>query len=321
MRRNGQRKTAVFTALFLFLAFAMLSFLYYSPKEFTHSFLVNNTNVSSPPAGEVSISTKIPGFEKPFGESPEEDQRLLEHLQKSVLWPPSKEDYNLLQPNAAGNSEGGFITKHVIPKYFPNVTNGVFFEAGALDGETLSTTLYLERFKNWTGLISEMNPLGVDRIVQKKRKCWLAPACLSPTNTPSRMVMHSRYDPAHFYTTWGGTVSEKNKVKRGNPDTKKATELEIHAIVPCYPLTAILIAANVTSIDFFSLDLEGLELKVLKTINWDLINIKVIHMDLLHTDEGEDAVHTFLQSKGYKHVHGRGEPVLFVQEKFLNSLN
>ncbi|CAG0915056.1 unnamed protein product [Notodromas monacha] len=213
---------------------------------------------------------KIPGFNKTFGEDSEEDERLLKHLRNTVLWPPSSKPYNLLRKNVQENSEGSFITKHVIPKYFPTLEGGVFFEAGGLDGETLSTTLYLERFKNWTGMLAEMNPLGIDRIVQKNRKSWLAPACLSPTNTPSRVCV----------------------------------KICIYE-VPCYPVTALLLAANLDSIDFFSLDVEGLELKVLKTIDFQRIKIKVIHMDLLHTEEGEPAVHDFLKTKGFKHVHGR----------------
>ena len=45
--------------------------------------------------------------------------------------------------------------------------------------------------------------------------------------------------------------------------------------VQCFPLYSILLAVNRTRVDFFSLDIEGHELHVLKTIPWHKIDIKV----------------------------------------------
>ena len=48
-----------------------------------------------------------------------------------------------------------------------------------------------------------------------------------------------------------------------------------YAEVQCLPLYSILLALNTTTVDYFSLDVEGAELGVLKTIPWDKVNIKV----------------------------------------------
>lgn len=45
--------------------------------------------------------------------------------------------------------------------------------------------------------------------------------------------------------------------------------------VQCFPLYSYLLALNVTVVDYFSLDVEGSELNVLKTIPFDKIDIKV----------------------------------------------
>lgn len=45
--------------------------------------------------------------------------------------------------------------------------------------------------------------------------------------------------------------------------------------VQCFPLYSFLLALNKTTIDYFSLDVEGAELAVLKTIPWSKVNIKV----------------------------------------------
>ena len=41
--------------------------------------------------------------------------------------------------------------------------------------------------------------------------------------------------------------------------------------VPCYPVETLLYALNVTKVDFFSLDVEGQELAILKTIPFDKV--------------------------------------------------
>lgn len=45
--------------------------------------------------------------------------------------------------------------------------------------------------------------------------------------------------------------------------------------VQCFPLVSFLIALNVTTVDYFSLDVEGAEFAVLRTIPWEKVDIKV----------------------------------------------
>ena len=58
-------------------------------------------------------------------------------------------------------------------------------------------------------------------------------------------------------------------------------------LVQCLPLYSLLLALNRTTVDYFSLDVEGNELDVLRTIPWDKVNIRVsqanLEIDLLNT--------------------------------------
>ena len=63
-----------------------------------------------------------------------------------------------------------------------------------------------------------------------------------------------------------GRISEdQNRVEGG------------YGVIPvqCFPIYSILKALNRTTVDYFSLDIEGDELSVLKTIPWKSIDIKV----------------------------------------------
>jgi Methyltransferase FkbM domain len=63
-----------------------------------------------------------------------------------------------------------------------------------------------------------------------------------------------------------GKIASEKDAKAGKSDAKF---FDIH----CMPLTAILLAVNMTEIDFFSLDIEGHELDVLRAIDFDKIKI------------------------------------------------
>ena len=72
------------------------------------------------------------------------------------------------------------------------------------------------------------------------------------------------------YLGLGGTKSEIKKWV-ANPRFKK---------VVCLPFYTILSAIDNPTVDYFSLDIEGAELDVLKTIPWDKVDIKVLSIDV-----------------------------------------
>jgi hypothetical protein len=86
--------------------------------------------------------------------------------------------------------------------------------------------------------------------------------------------MQMVYNPKSVKSRWGASVSHK----KWDTDAKgyKPDKHEVFvATVDCFPLQSILLAANLTIIDFFSLDLEGVELKVLRTVDWKKITVNV----------------------------------------------
>ena len=78
---------------------------------------------------------------------------------------------------------------------------------------------------------------------------------------------------------------------------------------------------NVTTIDFFSLDVEGLELDILKTINFDKINIRTLTVEFL-TEERKFPILKFLSEKGFKlHEIVIGGSPSFAHDMFFVSKN
>ena len=72
----------------------------------------------------------------------------------------------------------------------------------------------------------------------------------------------------------------------------------------CAPLYTMMLALGRNRIDYFSLDVEGFELDLLKTIPFDLLDIAVFTVEVKHDKEGRQAVVDFMSDKGYK-IHSK----------------
>jgi hypothetical protein len=81
---------------------------------------------------------------------------------------------------------------------------------------------------------------------------------------------------------------------------RKRSASEIRML--CFPIFSLLSAMNVKTVDYFSLDVEGHEYQVLRTIPFDKIHIKVLSVEYIHDKEGSDAIVDLMRGKGYRVV-------------------
>ena len=83
----------------------------------------------------------------------------------------------------------------------------------------------------------------------------------------------------------------------------KKQHLKPHLVtIECFPIHFVLQALNRTKIDYFSLDVEGDELNVLKTIPFDKISIDMLSVEYLHGGDVQSELQTFMEHKGYQTV-------------------
>ncbi|RXG58763.1 Protein Star [Armadillidium vulgare] len=84
--------------------------------------------------------------------------------------------------------------------------------------------------------------------------------------------------------------------------------------VTCYPLYSLMVATDLTTVDFLSLDIESMELKVLETIPWDDVDIKAILVEFQFIPEGKTFLKQFLEHKNYKLVKELAKNYFFVKQ-------
>ncbi|XP_047483529.1 protein Star-like [Penaeus chinensis] len=148
---------------------------------------------------------------------------------------------------------------------------------GAVDGEIFSNSLYFERALNWTGLLVEPNPEDYQTLTTRGRKAYSIHAAVSPKNTSGMSIFNRR----------------RQLFGRLGPD--EGTGIPVWR----FPLYTMLAALNVTVVDFLSLDVEGDELEVLRTIPWDRITIRLMCVEINHVKEGAQRVIEYMLKQDY----------------------
>ena len=86
----------------------------------------------------------------------------------------------------------------------------------------------------------------------------------------------------------------------------------------CFPLYSVLLALDNPLVNYFSLDIEGAELPVLKTIPFDKTQFDVIGVEIKHAGDvfegSEEHIMAHLKKNGYNFAEKSGHDALFVRK-------
>lgn len=193
-----------------------------------------------------------------------------------------------------------------------SITDAFFIECGALDGELFSNTLFFERERNWTGLLIEANEENHKALSGKNRNVAICKCCLSPVNEMREMTF--------FYNMGGSSglsqTMHPSHLNKTRPKTGAKTR-----IVQCFPFEYLMEALGRKHVHFFSLDIEGGEIGVLKTIPFSEITIDILMIEFKvwgnrkATKEKEKQIRSFFRQTGLYHkgMHFKNLDLVFVR--------
>ena len=188
-------------------------------------------------------------------------------------------------------SLGDIDTK--LEKYI-DYKNGFFIEVGGNDGRTQSNTYYLEYKKNWKGMLVEAVPESFEKCKKNRPNVYVYNCALvSPDYSKSTLLIHY----ANLMSIGENAMSSdllKNHIDRGRPNGLPTYSID----VPVATLESILDKISPPAIDFFSLDVEGAELEVLKGLNLKRYRPKFILIEV----RNYNLITNFLQDNGYECV-------------------
>jgi len=154
--------------------------------------------------------------------------------------------------------------------FFKNQKSGFFLEIGAFDGIEGSNCYHFEKFMNWEGIAIEASPLQFKKL-KKNRNCKLMNIAIGSENKQVEF-----YEVVEGFTQMSGinNLNFKDSFER----IKKKSNSKINKInIECKTFEKLILSDQI--IDLISIDIEGNESDVLKTINFDKYKIKVIILE------------------------------------------
>ena len=162
-----------------------------------------------------------------------------------------------------------YLEKHV----FKGFKNGVFVDVGAHDGISINNTLYFEKNNNWNGInIEPIKKVFDNLVINRPNNINLNCAvCNNDGETEflcntgwTEMIsgIKDNFDPRHWQR-----LEKENKEKGSVTEVIKVNTKKLETIFH---------ENNIKHIHYLSIDVEGAEFEVIKSINFDKVFIDVI---------------------------------------------
>jgi FkbM family methyltransferase len=222
-------------------------------------------------------------------ETEEDDPELIKFVKSLINVPDWKREINLYNKNRKDFSQIG--QSKYIDSLLDSKKNGFFVEAGGFNGESFSNSLFFELERNWTGILIEAVPSLYKQIISKNRKSFTINCCIA-----NKRPFVAKFQIAGFLSNRIDLVNE-NFQKKVDEMIDSNNKKIIY--VPCFSLYTILKAINVNQVDYFSLDVEGGELEVLKGINFNKIQINTFSVEHNNYPDVKDQIRKFLEANDY----------------------
>lgn len=179
-----------------------------------------------------------------------------------------------------------------VDEYLNQKEGGFFIEIGAHDGISCSNTLFFEEFRNWTGICIEPGPEEFKKL-NENRKSININACVSDYDGQSEFTYIEGYSMMLSGLSESYNYSHQNRINAEvNSYGGKINKMEM----PVFKLQTILDNFNIKDIDYCSIDTEGSEFNIIKSIDFEKTNIKIFSIE---NNYGTDDIKNYLETKGY----------------------
>ena len=173
--------------------------------------------------------------------------------------------------------------------------NGFYVDVGAHDGITINNTLYFEKQNNWNGINVEPIKTVFDKLVSNR-----------PNNININCAVCNKDGETEFLCNTGytemisgikDTFDFRHWQRLDYENEKMGATTEIIR-VNTKKLETILDENKVSHVNYLSIDVEGAEFEVIKSINFDKVFIDVIGFENNYDDTSIPIVE-YLQTKNF----------------------
>lgn len=217
---------------------------------------------------------------------------------------------DLTLPYTSQNKQDEFVLNSFFKKSDGTLVNdGFFIEFGAFDGKFYSNTYVFEQL-GWKGLCIEPIPTAFEQL-QNNRSCICINGCIS--NTEGIALFRQVCDG---YEVLSG-LAEKYDPQHVNLIENYYNASSTYYQVRCFKLSTIIQEYNIKKVDFLSIDTEGGEIEILKSLSKDeLALIDVICIE--DNQRGNQELINFMECNNFTLIKRIEQDVIFRNKKFMN---
>lgn len=196
--------------------------------------------------------------------------------------------------------------KYLYETYFKDKANGYFIDIGAHDGETGSNSLFFENI-GWQGICFEPIPEVYSKLITK-RKCEAQQIAISDSQGTAEFFVLKGHSEA-----LSGLVGQyhPNHIQRINREVEEHPQEYEYIEVQTAKFNDVI---TVRDIDVLSIDTEGSEPAILRSIDFSIYNIKTITVEVNY---GVEEINSILIPQGFSPVHVLGCDCIYVNNTLL----
>jgi FkbM family methyltransferase len=176
-------------------------------------------------------------------------------------------------------------------------------DIGAHDGISYNNTFYFEKNNNWSGFNVEPIHSVYSKLVVNRPNCVNINCAISDVEGTAEFIcnkgytemisgLRKNYDPRHY-----------NRLQSENDQMGSTTEI---ITVPTKRIDSICYEYNITHIHYLSIDVEGAEFDVVKSINFEKVFIDVIGFENNYNDTSIPIIQ-YLERRGYIELYRGGD--------------
>jgi FkbM family methyltransferase len=189
--------------------------------------------------------------------------------------------------------------EYVETTIFKGYQNGFFVDVGANDGVSLNNTFYFENNNHWTGINIEPIKGVFDKLVLNRPNCVNLNCAVCNEDGETEFLCNTGYtemisgikntfDPRHL-----------NRLHSENNEMGSSTEV---IKVNTKRLDTIFKENHVSHVNYLSIDVEGAEFEVIKSIDFENVFIDVIGFENNYNDVSIPIV-SYLENKNFVVIH------------------
>lgn len=169
-------------------------------------------------------------------------------------------------------------------------------DVGAHDGVSINNTLFFEEEHNWTGVNIEPLPHIYTKLVENRPACININCAVSNVDGEADFMLNEGY--TEMLSGLANTVDDRHIKRMHNEQNVYGGATHIIK-VPTKRVESICTENEITHIHYLSIDVEGAEFDVIKSINFDKVFIDVIGFENNYHDVSKHIIE-YLIEKGYK---------------------